>query len=94
VISVGVFPHVTLNGYHDVMGITAAQWHDVIYIYFQYKQWQKQRGVQWRVIAYGMELWPKAKWILVYIVVGETASPSLHLTMIGYHVYPTLVTYF
>jgi len=27
------------------------------YRYFQYKQWQKQRGVQWRVIAYSMELW-------------------------------------
>jgi len=32
VIYFGVFPHVTLNGYYDVMGIIAAQWHDVIQI--------------------------------------------------------------
>jgi len=32
VIYVGVFPHVTLNGYYDAMGNTAEQWYDVIQI--------------------------------------------------------------
>jgi len=33
VIYFGVFPHMTLNGYYDVMGITAAECNDVIHIF-------------------------------------------------------------